>query len=104
MTTITTVATATDTTTHATTHVFCHPLAPRETFLELDAAIERCYERVMDQLDAGLMSDELDQSRYDQMSQQLKEWTIKREAAINILRETMTYLHGTTELHDEATA
>lgn len=104
MTTITTVATATDITTHATTHVFCHVLAPLDTFLELEAALERCYERVMDQLDAGLMSDELDQTRYDQMSQQLKEWTSKREAAITLLRETMTYLHGTSELQDEASA
>ena len=92
------------TTTSPITHVFHHPLAPLETFLQLEEALERCYERVTNRLDAALMDDELDQSRYDQMSQQLKEWILKREAAINILRETMTYLHGTTELHDEASA
>lgn len=96
--------TTTTQSTTTTTHPFCHVLAPEETFIALEAAIERCYERVMDSLDAALMTDKLDQSRYDQMSQQLKEWASKRDAAIEILRETMSHLEGTSELHDGASA
>lgn len=95
------------TTTQSTTttiHPFCHVLAPEETFVQLEAAVERCYERVMDSLDAALMADKLDQSQYDQMSQQLKEWASEREAAIEILLGTMSHLEGTSELHDEASA